>query len=105
MNSLYTNIVNAEAIAAIISILEAKRPASARPSNATLIELLKFVLEFNNFQFNGENFLQVGGTAMGTRVAPSLANIFMAIFEATHLPGHHRQPFLWKRYLDDVLVI
>ena len=42
---------------------------------------------------------------MGTRGAPSLANIFMAMFETTHLPGHHLQPFLRKHYLDDVLVI
>ena len=35
------------------------------------------VLTMNNFEFNGEHYLQVGGSAMGTRLAPSYANLFM----------------------------
>ena len=35
----------------------------------------------NKFQFNRENYLQIGGTAMGTRVAPFYANIFMPNLE------------------------
>ena len=46
----------------------------------SLVELLAQVLSLNNFQFDGQNYLQVGGTAMGTRVAPSYANIFMNDF-------------------------
>ena len=46
------------------------------PTNEFIIELLKVVLASNNFQFNDENYLQVGGTAMGTKVALILGNIF-----------------------------
>jgi hypothetical protein len=35
------------------------------------------VLKHSNFTFNGEHFLQINGTAMGTKMAPSCANIFM----------------------------
>jgi len=38
------------------------------------------VLKMNDFQFKGVNFLQVGGTAMGTKVAPSYAVNFMGDF-------------------------
>jgi hypothetical protein len=31
----------------------------------------------NNFIFNGDHYLQINGTAMGTKMAPSYANIFM----------------------------
>ena len=47
----------------------------------TLLELLKLVLHKNNFQFNGEHYLQIGRTAMATKVAPSYANLFMARLE------------------------
>ena len=45
---------------------------------------LRHVLEYNIFQFNGENYLSVGGTAMGTHIAPSLTKIFTTIFEETY---------------------
>jgi hypothetical protein len=35
------------------------------------------VLKHNSFTFNGEHFLQINGTAMGTKMAPSYTNIFM----------------------------
>ena len=38
------------------------------PSNESSIDLFRFVLKFNNFQFNGKDYLQIGGTAMGTMV-------------------------------------
>ncbi len=67
--------------------------------------MVKLTLESNNFQFNGDNYLQVGGTAMGTRVAPSLANIFMADFEEKYVYTYHKQPLFWKRYLDDCVLV
>ena len=39
------------------------------------------ILGMNNFSFNGQHFLQTHGTAMGTRMAPSCANLFMGNFE------------------------
>ena len=39
------------------------------------------ILTFNNFSFNGEQYLQLQVTAMGTRIAPSYANLFMADLE------------------------
>ena len=69
------------------------------PSNSSILSLLKMVLEFNNFQFNNNHFLQVGGTAMGTRVAPTLANMFMGDFERKHL-----QTLIWVRFVDDIFL-
>ena len=34
-----------------------------------------------NFTFNGEHHLQVNGTAKGTKMAPSVANMFMGKLE------------------------
>ena len=38
------------------------------------------ILGMNNFSFNGQHFLQTHGTAMGTRMAPSYANLFIGKF-------------------------
>ena len=42
---------------------------------------------------------------MGTRVAPSFANLFMADFEEKHVYTHQYQPYWWKRFIDDIFMI
>ena len=105
VTSLYTNIPNNEAIESVKKVLETHRRPTSNPKTDSLLKLLEMVLTMNNFQFNEENFLQVGGTAMGTRVAPSLANIFMADFEDKYVYTYHTQPHIWLRYIDDVFCV
>ena len=75
------------------------------PTNQSLIDLLEMVLTKNNFDFNNLHFLQVGGTAMGTRLAPSYANLFMDLFERRHVYTYAKQPLIWKRYIDDIFLL
>lgn len=63
------------------------------------------MLEKNNFAFNGRQYLQVGGTAVGTRVSLTYANIFMDRFETEYVYTYHLQPRVWGRYIDDVFWI
>ncbi len=42
---------------------------------------------------------------MGTKVAPSLANIFMADFEEKFVYHNNGGIILWKRFIDDVICI
>ena len=79
VSSLYTNIPNHEGITAVYRTLSTKY--DGRVTIPSLIQLLKFVLHMNHFEFNGSHFLQTGGTAMGTRLAPSYANLFMGHLE------------------------
>jgi hypothetical protein len=39
--------------------------------------VLTLVLKNNKFTFDGNHYLQINGTAMGTKMAPSYANIFI----------------------------
>ena len=65
--SLYTNIPHKEGIASVHkATLESESP---RVEATTLAELTKIVLKNNILEFAGENFLQVQGTAMGTKLA------------------------------------
>ena len=61
----------------------------------------------NNFTFDGEHYLQIGGTAMGTRVAPSLDNKFIGEveLETKMVETAPFKPFLYLRYIDDIFLI
>ena len=74
VTSLYTNIDHSSGLEAAREALNWSRPGPGlKPSSTSIITLLKLVLTKNNFQFNGQNFLQISGTAMGIRVAASFA--------------------------------
>ena len=103
VTSLYTNIPNREGILAVKHFLSKYKP---KYSNAeTVTTLLSEVLTKNTFEFNGKNYLQVGGTAMGTKLAPSYANIFMGELETKTLESYDKKPLLWVRFIDDIFCI
>ena len=99
VTSLYTNIPNSEGIAAVRQQLAQHRHPFENPTNHSICELLRLVLTCNNFQFDNKHYLQVGGTAMGTKLAPSFANIFMGWFEDNFVYTYKLQPLMWKRYI------
>ena len=68
-----------------------------------LRETLTLILNENYFQFNGRNYLQIHGNAMGTKMAVAFANIFMADIE-TQIDSQSVpvKPTVWKRYIDDI---
>ena len=68
-------------------------------------DLMRMTLTMNNFVFNDEHLIQQHGTAMGTRMAPAFANLFMGEFERKALEGYVYKPFLWLRYTDDILMV
>ena len=105
VSSLYTNIPNAQGIEAAKLALLASGQHNRKPSIMNLCTLLEKVLTMNNFSFAGRQFLQVGGTAMGTKVAPSFANTFMGWFEDQFVYTYPKQPLLWVRYIDDIFQI
>jgi len=106
VTSLYTNIPNHEGIVAVMKTLE--ETYNRRVSLDSLGKLLQAVLHKNNFQFNGKEYLQVGGTAMGTRLAPSYANLFMGRLEQKELKNLERIgliPALYLRFIDDIFIL
>ena len=69
------------------------------------LKLLEIVLHSMKFTFNGDHFLQTGGTAMGTTVAPNYANLFMDRFETKALSNWPLKPLIWLRFIDDIFMI
>ena len=95
ISSLYTNIPNHERILAVAEHL--RRDPEKQKIGPHLLKLLELVLHSMSFNFNGDHYLQTGGTAMGTAAAPNYANIFMDRFETKALEnwpskGHQDLP-------------
>ena len=76
-----------------------------RPDVSVLICLLEVVLCNNTFEFNNEYYKQIQGTAMGTKLAPAYANIFMGKLEHSILSTAPLKPLFYKRYIDDILIL
>ena len=64
--------------------------------------MLSLILKENSFQFNGKNYLQIHGTAMGIKMAVAFANVFMANIETQILSHSVQKPSIWKGYIDDI---
>ena len=55
--------------------------------------------------FNGQHYLQMGGTVMATSLAPNYANLVMDKYITKATNGYHLKPLLWKRLIDDTFMI
>ena len=84
--SLYTNIphdLGVEAVSYYVDKYRNKIPT--RFTKEFILESLLFVLENNNFLFDGVLYHQRTGTAMGTKCAPPYANLSIGYLEDTKL--------------------
>ena len=99
VTSLYTNIPHDDGIAACRKRWEQR--TVQEPPTECLVEMLTLVLKNNNFTFDGSHYLQINGTAMGTKMAPSYANIFMGDLAELLLLSSLKQPLSLFRFIDE----
>ena len=76
-----------------------------QPTPDVLVKLIDIVLKNNVFEFNNKYYLQIQGTAMGTKMAPAYANLFMGKLEEKLNELGKPHIMLWKRFIDDIFVI
>ena len=100
---LYPSIPHDEGLEALRTALNSRENQSV--STDTLVELADLVLSNNFFEFNGDFFKQIRGTAIGTKCAPSYAILFLAALEEKLLEQSQYKPWLWWRYIDDVFLV
>ena len=103
VTSLYTNIPHKDGLEALKTRLEGD-PQRRAPTKL-ILKLAQLVLENNVIEFDEQLFLQLMGTAMGTKMAPNYANIFMGEFEKQAIANYHLKPLVWLRFIDDVFMI
>ena len=79
VKSLYTVILNADGLTALNIFLDL-RPTQ-NPPTSTLLKLAELVLTINGFVFDNKYYVRVGGVAMGSKLEPSYACLFVGYQE------------------------
>ncbi|XP_055856163.1 uncharacterized protein LOC129919329 [Episyrphus balteatus] len=99
VTSLFTNVPIIECIEVIKSQL------STSDDDSKLLELLHLCLTSGYFLYKEKFYLQIDGVAMGSPVAPIIADIWMQYFKMKALETSPIKPVIWKRYVDDTFCI
>ncbi|XP_071489266.1 uncharacterized protein [Diadema antillarum] len=103
VKSLYTNIPHDHGVDALRTFLTKLDVPNNDIDDIT--SMTEFILKHNYFEFDGKHYLQRKGTAMGTKMAPVYANIYMAVLEEDFLSKCTLQPSMYLRYIDDIFII
>ena len=108
IESLYTTIPHQGGLKAIKYFLDQR--TLCIPSTLCLTHLTELVLSNNFFLFEKDFYLQKCGTAMGSKMAPNYANLYVGLLEFDFILNPDSNPYLphiqvWKRYIDDIFVI
>ena len=99
VSSLYTNITHKKGLQALKNTLPDDQLTHI------ILSLTEFILNHNYFIFEDQTYLQLKGTAMGTRMAPQYANIFMSDLEQKFLEKSQYKPISYLRYIDDIFFL
>jgi hypothetical protein len=115
ITSLYSNISKELGLKAIeYWLVTNPETLHHRFSKDFIVDSLNIILDNNYFCFADKHYLQIHGTAMGTKMAPTYANLTLAYLEETlytKLKDKYTDTFseyfekAWKRYLDDCFII
>ena len=103
VTSLFTNIPLQETIDIAINLIINHNP-NLNITKKELKNLFLFATSQTHFIFNSEFYKQIDGVAMGSTLAPVLANIFMGFYESKWLNEYNiNKPKFYLRYVDDIL--
>ena len=102
--SLFTNIPLAETIEICANALYDGELTQHPFPRAVFVELMQTATSSVEFSFNNIMHRQIDGVAMGSPLAPSLANIFVGYYEAL-LFKRVNKPLIYYRYVDDTFAV
>ena len=105
--NLYGNIPHDDVIEAITYYYNKSDLAFVLPPLDAILAVVNHVLGNNVFTFEDVVYKQTQGIAMGTPMAPTIANLVMGMLGERLLREFpvHIDPKLWKRFIDDVFSI
>lgn len=105
VKALFTNVPVQGAISAIRKVVDCIDDADLPLPKTEYMEMVKLCLNFGCFSFNGEEYVQKSGLAMGSPLSPVAACLYMEALEDSDFFKIMGSDSLWLRYVDDVLVI
>lgn len=104
MNSLYTNIIQEVGVSSAEWALQTQTNLQQDQINY-ILERLRMAMSHNYFWYKGEHYTQTKGVAMGTKYAPSVANLFLNRWEEEQIYRFRRTNLkLYRRYMDNIII-
>ena len=100
---LYPNIPHEDGLVAMRETLDEQEDKTV--STDSHIELAECVLKNNIFEHTTSFYKQLRGTAIGTKMAPPYAILFMGELEEKILKDCDKKPLTWWRYIDDIFML
>ena len=105
VTSLFTNVPLEETLNLAVETIFEHR-TDLKISKKELLELFRFCTSKTNFLFDGKVYDQIDGIAMGSPIAPTLANLFMGHHEKQWIENFQgEKPIFYKRYVDDIFAV
>ena len=105
VTSLFTNIPLFEANDIALNLMFENSP-DIKFTKRELRKLFRIATSETHFTFNGSIFDQIDGVAMGSPLAPVLANLFMGFHEQNWIEqATNVKPIFYKRYVDDIFAV
>ena len=103
VTSLFTNIPLQETIDIAINLIFSHNP-NLNITKKELKKLFLFATSQTHFIFNSKFYKQIDGVAIGSSMAPVLANIIMGFYESKRLDEYNlNKPKFYLRYVDEIL--
>ena len=101
--SLFTNILLQEIIDIAINLIF-NRNLNLNITKKELKKRFLFATSPTHFIFNSKFYNQIDGVALGSPMAPVLANTFMGLYKSKWLNEYNlNKPKFYLRYVDDIL--
>ena len=105
VKSLFTNVPVEGALNAINEAIDIIDERTLPLPKAQYLDLISLRMHFNAFSFNGQEFAQLSGLAMGSPLSPVAACFYMERLEEEKFKGIMGDGCTWLRYVDDGLVV
>ena len=100
VKSLYPSVPRKEGLEACERALNER--TSKKIDTKSAMKLLELTLDNNVFGFNGTEYVQVEGTAIGSRLGRNYACTYLSVWEEKLLSTAKVTPWAYFRYVDDI---
>ena len=72
---------------------------------ATILKVIELVLTSNNLKFQKSHYVQMTGTAMGTKKSQTYVNLDMEGLETDLQDKALYKPLLWRHFIDGIFFL
>lgn len=105
VKSLFTNVPVHGALDVIKSVVDKMDGSELPLPKSDYVNLVSLCMHFGAFVFNGVEYTQHSGLAMGSPLSPVAACLFMESLESERYKQIMGDSVTWLRYVDDVLIV